>query len=283
MHPLQHFRRTGVIAMAHAPMESMTFKVPQMDCGAEEQLVRMKLTDQQDVKHLAFDLPGRTVVVTHTGNSAEIERLMRELNLGASLVKQERVNKIQLDTTNERQRKLLLIVLLINFALFALELTTGVLANSMGLVADSLDMLADAIVYSLSLYAVGKVVARKKQVARLSGYFQLLLAGFGIFEVMRRFIGAGDEPNFMLMISISLIALSGNVASLFVLQRARSQDAHIEASWIFTSNDVIANISVIIAGILVFFTGSKLPDLVVGAAVFCLVSYGAFRILKLSK
>ena len=283
MHPLQHFAGTGVVAMTHPPMESMTFKVPQMDCGAEEQLVRMQLTDQQDVKHLAFDLPGRTVVVTHTGNSAEIERLMRELNLGASLVKQERVHKIQPDTTNEQQRKLLIIVLLINFAGFVLELTTGLIANSMGLVADSLDMLADAIVYSLSLYAVGKVVARKKQVARLSGYFQLLLAGFGIFEVMRRFIGAGDEPNFMLMISISLIALSGNVASLFVLQRARSQDAHIEASWIFTSNDVIANISVIIAGILVFFTGSKLPDLVVGAAVFCLVSYGAFRILKLSK
>ena len=283
MHPLQHFAGTGVVAMTHPPMESMTFTVPQMDCGAEEQLVRMQLTDQQDVKHLAFDLPGRTVVVTHTGNSAEIERLMRELNLGASLVKQERVHKIQPDTTNEQQRKLLLIVLLINFALFALELATGLLANSMGLVADSLDMFADAIVYGLSLYAVGKVVAQKKQVAKLSGYFQLSLAGFGIFEVIRRFIGAGDKPSFMLMITISLIALAGNVASLFVLQRARSQDAHIEASWIFTSNDVIANISVIVAGILVFFTGSKLPDLVVGAAVFCLVSYGAFKILKLSK
>ncbi len=66
--------------MTHAPIKSMTFKVSQMDCAAEEQLVRMKLSDQQDVKHLAFDLPGRTVVVTHTGNSAEIERLMRELN-----------------------------------------------------------------------------------------------------------------------------------------------------------------------------------------------------------
>ena len=269
--------------MTHAPMESMTFKVPQMDCGAEEQLVRMKLTDQQDVKHLAFDLPGRTVVVTHTGNSTEIDRLMRELNLGASLVKQERVNRIQPDTTNERQRQLLSIVLLINFALFALELGTGVLANSMGLVADSLDMLADAIVYGLSLYADGKVVAQKKRVARLSGYFQLFLAGFGIFEVVRRFIGASDEPSFMLMIIISLIALAGNLASLFVLQRTQSQDVHIKASWIFTSNDVIANISVIVAGILVFFTGSKIPDLVVGAAVFCLVSYGASKILKLSQ
>lgn len=53
MHSLQHFGGTGVVAITHAPMESMTFKVSQMDCGAEEQLVRMKLTDEQDVKHIA--------------------------------------------------------------------------------------------------------------------------------------------------------------------------------------------------------------------------------------
>ncbi len=144
-------------------------------------------------------------------------------------------------------------------------------------------MLADAIVYGLSLYAVGKAVTQKKQVARISGYFQLALAIFGMVEVLRRFLGAGDEPSFMLMIVISLIALAGNAASLLVLRRTQSQDAHIQASQIFTSNDVIVNIGVILAGILVFFTGSKIPDLVVGAAVFCLVGYGAFRILQLSK
>lgn len=57
----------------------------------------------------------------------------------------------------------------------------------------------------------------------------------------------------------------------------------MKASWIFTSNDVLVNIGVIAAGVLVFVTGSKLPDLLVGAAVFCLVGVGAFRILNLSK
>jgi Co/Zn/Cd efflux system component len=102
-------------------------------------------------------------------------------------------------------------------------------------------------------------------------------------EVLRRFLGAGDEPNFTLMIVVSLVAFAGNVASLFVLQRTRSQDANIKASQIFTSNDVLVNIGVIVAGVLVYLTGSKLPDLVVGAVVFCLVGYGAFRILKLSR
>jgi Co/Zn/Cd efflux system component len=68
-----------------------------------------------------------------------------------------------------------------------------------------------------------------------------------------------------------------------VLRRIQSQDANIKASQIFTSNDVLVNIGVIVAGVLVLFTGSKIPYLLVGAAMFCLVGYGAFRILQLSK
>jgi Co/Zn/Cd efflux system component len=271
--------------MTERPLERLTFRVPQMDCAAEEQLVRMKLADQDDVKRLAFDLDARTVVVTHSGDGAAIERAMRELNLGASLAGRESVNDddVDLDATDAQQRRLLIIVLVINAGLFALELIAGFLANSMGLLADSLDMLADALVYGLSLYAVGKAVANKKRVARISGYFQLLLALFGIIEVLRRFFGAGDEASFTLMIGISLVALAGNAASLVVLRRTQSEDANIKASQIFTSNDVLINIGVIVAGVLVFITGTNMPDLVVGAIVFFLVASGAFRILQLSR
>ena len=269
--------------MTNPPLENLLFRVPQMDCAAEEQLVRMQLSGSEDVKRLAFDLPQRTVVVTHTGSSTEIERLMHELNLGATLVERSQIDELEPDTGDDRQRKFLIIVLIINAALFAVELTAGYLAGSMGLVADSLDMLADALVYGLSLYAVGRTLQHKKRVARMSGYFQLLLAIFGMVEVVRRFLGAGGEPSFTLMIGISLLALAGNVASLLVLQRAASKEVHMKASWIFTTNDVLVNIGVIVAGILVFVTGSKIPDLVVGAVVFCLVAYGAFRILKLSR
>ncbi|MCC6457698.1 MAG: cation transporter [Caldilineaceae bacterium] len=272
----------GGIIVENTELVSTTFKVEKMDCTAEEQLVRLQLSEQQNVKHLAFNLPNRTVIVTHTGDSAPIARLLDALNLDATQVGQEQVDTIQPDASDRQQRNLLIIVLLINFGLFALELVTGFLAQSMGLVADSLDMLADAIVYALSLYAVGKAVIQKKRVARISGYFQLLLAVLGIIEVIRRFMGHGEEPNFTLMITISLFALAGNAASLWVLQRAQSQDVHMRASWIFTSNDVIVNIGVIVASVLVFMTGSNIPDLLVGAAVFVLVGTGAFRILKLA-
>ncbi|HAJ34567.1 MAG TPA: cation transporter [Chloroflexi bacterium] len=254
-----------------------------MDCAAEEQLVRMHLSSIADVKRLAFDLSQRTVVVTHTGSNAVIERMMHELNLGASLVGHSQIDKMEPSIDDDRQRKSLIIVLLINATLFAVELATGIVANSMGLVADSLDMLADTLVYGMSLFAVGKALQHKKRVAQISGYFQLGLALFGLVEVVRRFLGAGDEPNFALMIGISLLALTGNVASLLVLQRAANHEVHMKASWIFTTNDVLVNIGVILAGVLVFMTGSKIPDLLVGAVVFCLVAYGAFRILKLSR
>lgn len=271
--------------MTDQPLERLTFTVPQMDCAAEEQLVRMKLADREDIKRLSFDLNRRTVVVTHGGDRRAIEQAMHELHLGASLAAQELVDDddVDLDPNDAQQRRLLIIVLLINAALFVLEFVTGFLANSMGLVADSLDMLADALVYGLSLYAVGKAVADKKRVARISGYFQLLLAVFGIVEVLRRFLDAGDEASFTLMIGISLIALLGNAASLIILRRTQSQDANIKASQIFTSNDVLVNIGVIVAGVLVFVTGSSIPDLVVGAVVFVLVASGAFRILQLAK
>lgn len=271
-------------------LETLLFHVAQMDCPAEEQLVRMQLDGSEEVKRLAFDLQKRTVVVTHSGSSAEIERLMQELGLGAALVQRRAVEDAGAGDDlagrlagEARQRKFLMIVLLINAGLFVVELGAGLLAGSMGLVADSLDMLADALVYGLSLYAVGRALSHKKQVARISGYFQLGLAIFGLVEVVRRFLGAGEEPGYSLMIGISLLALAGNAASLLVLQRAASQEVHMKASWIFTTNDVLVNLGVIAAGVLVFVTGSRIPDLVVGGVVFCLVAYGAFRILKLAR
>jgi Co/Zn/Cd efflux system component len=153
----------------------------------------------------------------------------------------------------------------------------------MGLVADSLDMLADALVYGLSLWAVGSTVTRKKKVAKLSGYFQLALALLGLLEVIRRFIGFEEVPDFQTMIIVSALALIANSVCLYLLQKSKSQEAHMKATMIFTSNDIIINTGVILAGILVLLTQSKYPDLIIGAIVFLIVVRGAFRILKLGK
>ena len=185
--------------------------------------------------------------------------------------------------TAQDERRLLWQVLLINFALFGVELVVGFVAQSMGLVADSLDMFADAVVYGLSLYAIGRTARHKGGVAAISGVLQMALAILGLVEVVRRFVTPQEPPESGAMIAVSLLALAGNAACLYLLQKSRSREAHMQASMIFTSNDVIANIGVILAGALVFLTASKVPDLVVGVVIFLLVARGAIRILRLAR
>jgi Co/Zn/Cd efflux system component len=90
-------------------------------------------------------------------------------------------------------------------------------------------------------------------------------------------------PDFGTMIFISILALIANGVCLYLLQKSKSKDAHMRASMIFTSNDVIINLGVMLAGLLVFWTDSRFPDLVVGVIVFGLVLFGAKRILSLAK
>lgn len=265
-------------------MDKSTFKIQQMDCPSEERMVRMKLDGMPAVKSLDFDLQNRQLTVFHNGELDTIEGSIRELGLGSSLLATENVGQEDMVAEDAKgQSRLLWAVLLINFGFFALEMATGIISNSMGLVADSLDMLADALVYGLSLFAVGSTVARKKNIARASGYFQLALAVVGFAEVVRRFIGDEPLPDFGTMIVVSILALVANAFCLYLLQKGKSREAHMQASMIFTSNDIIINGGVILAGLLVLFTGSALPDLVIGATVFVIVIRGAIRILKLAK
>lgn len=263
-------------------MEKTIFEVKKMDCPCEENLIRMKLEEISSIKKLDFDIPNRKLTIFHEGQIEIIEKSLTELNLGSTKLETEQTNQTQF-SEDKNQRKLLWIVLAINFAFFGIEMT-GIISKSMGLVADSLDMLADSFVYGISLFAVGGTLIRKKRVAKLAGYFQILLAVIGFVEVLRRFLGVEELPNFSTMIIVSILALIANGTCLFLLQKSRSKnEAHMKASMIFTSNDIIINLGVITAGLLVHWLDSSIPDLIVGTIVFLLVIQGAIRILKVSK
>lgn len=265
-------------------MQKSIYNIPEMDCPSEENLIRMKLDGVEGIRQLEFDIENRSLFVFHLGENSEITQQLESLKLGANLVDTETIDDFeQHPESTTGQTKLLWTVLLINFGFFVIEITTGFISGSMGLVADSLDMLADATVYGLSLWAVGAAIARKKRVATLSGYFQLALAGIGLLEVIRRFIGVEEVPDFRMMIGVSVLALIANSVCLYLLQKSKSKEAHMKASMIFTSNDVIINSGVIVAGVLVLLTQSRYPDLVVGTIVFLVVVRGAIRILKLGK
>lgn len=180
------------------------------------------------------------------------------------------------------ERKTLTILLLINGFMFFAELIFGWFAQSTGLIADSLDMLADAAVYGLSLYAVGKGVLHQAKAAQVSGVLQIIL-GFGVLiEVLRRLL-FGSEPQSLLIISVGCVALLANVFCLVLISKHKDGGVHMRASLIFSTNDVLANLGVILSGALVAFIGSRIPDLIIGTIISVIVIRGGLNILKDSK
>ncbi|MDA3867641.1 MAG: cation transporter, partial [Salinivirgaceae bacterium] len=124
-------------------MQKSIYNIPEMDCPSEENLIRMKLDGVEGIRQLEFDIENRSLFVFHSDENSEITRRLESLNLGAKLVKTEKAEETDLSAESTRgQTKLLWTVLLINFGFFIIEITTGFISRSMGLVADSLDMLA---------------------------------------------------------------------------------------------------------------------------------------------
>lgn len=259
------------------------YHIPKMDCPSEENLIRLKLDGLGEIQKLSFDLEARKLEVFHEGDASGITKQLDELDLGSRHVRSVETEGELPQEGSEVRPALLWTVLVINFGFFLIESVTGWISRSMGLVADSLDMLADALVYGLALWAIGSTIRRKKSVARFSGIIQLILAMLGVSEVVRRFLLVETLPDYKIMIGISVLALIANSVCLYLLQRARSEEAHIKATVIFTSNDVIINSGVILAGILVLLTQSRYPDLIIGGIVFLIVLRGAVRMIRLGK
>lgn len=188
----------------------------------------------------------------------------------------------ELEGAAKLESQVLRILLAINGAMFLAEALAGWWAESTGLLADSLDMLADASVYGIALFAVGRSRRLQARAATASGVAQIALGLVVLLEVVRRFL-YGSDPQSMVMMAVGALALVANVSCLLLLAKHRKGGIHMRASWIFSTNDVIANIGVIISGGLVMYLGSRLPDLVIGALVSAVVVRGGVQILHETK
>lgn len=265
------------------PMQESVFLVPKMDCPSEERMIRTALEGLAGIRAIDCDLAGRKVRVLHEGEAAEVGARLRPLGLGAALASTGPARS-GVDAPGRhdpaREARTLSILLAINAAMFVIEMAVAWLAESTGLLADSLDMFADAAVYGLALHAVGRSAQAKLRTAHLSGWLQAALAIGALGEVVRRAV-VGSEPESPLMIGMASVALVANAACLWLVSRHREGGAHMRASVIFSANDVLANLGVILAGALVAATASPYPDLVIGAIIAVVVLLGARRILRL--
>jgi Co/Zn/Cd efflux system component len=184
----------------------------------------------------------------------------------------------EIEIKNKEQKNVLITLLAINGFMFLFEITLGWYAQSTGLIADSFDMLADAIVYAIGIYAIGRSLQSKAKAALLSGWFQFALALLIVFDVTRRVL-LGSEPISAFMMIVGVIALIANIYCLVLIDKHKSGEVHMRASWIFSKNDVIANTGVILGGFLVWLLDSRWPDLVIGIVIALVILNGARLII----
>tara|TARA_Y100001935_G_scaffold255627_1_gene270159 strand:+ start:2918 stop:3523 length:606 start_codon:yes stop_codon:yes gene_type:complete len=181
-----------------------------------------------------------------------------------------------------RQAKVLWIVLFINLAMFLVEFILGWISDSTALVGDSLDMLADALAYGSSLYVVKRSFSAKIAASKFKAYLMIGLGLVVLFRAIYRFLFQ-VLPEAELMTIIGIFALIANLICLALLTRHKNDDINFESVWICSRNDIISNVSVLIAAFLVYQLRSPLPDLFVGLGITVLFLRSAFGILSRAK
>lgn len=184
----------------------------------------------------------------------------------------------ELNALRNEQGKILKIVLLINAVMFIVEFTMGWKARSSALMADSLDMFGDALVYGFSLYVLNKSQHWRSTAALLKG---IIITAFGLVVLAEVGFKLFSDivPQAQTMGFIGALALLANLICLQLLMKHRNDDLNMKSTFICSRNDIISNVGVIVAAVVVNFTQSKWPDIVIGLIIATLFLRSAFPII----
>ncbi len=185
----------------------------------------------------------------------------------------------ELGVLRGKQKRMLVVVFLINAILFIVEAVAGLLANSTALLADSLDMFGDSLVYGFSLYVLWRSAVWKAKAAFLKGMIMALFGVGVLFEVVYK-IASGIVPHAETMGIIGMLVLAANGVCAFLLFRHRSDDLNMRSTWLCSRNDIIANLSVLAAAAAVGISRSPWPDILVGAAIAVIFLKSATTVLR---
>ncbi len=178
-----------------------------------------------------------------------------------------------------RYRRILWIALLVNAAMFVLELGAGMRSGSASLLADAIDFLGDAANYGLSLWVLAMALSWRARAALVKGASML---AFGVFVIGRVAWGAwrGIPPEPFTMGGVGLLALAANLGVAVLLYAYREGDANMRGVWLCTRNDALGNLAVVGAALGVLGTGTAWPDLVVAAIMAGLAISGGWSVVR---
>ncbi|MCV0367684.1 MAG: cation transporter [Nitrosopumilus sp.] len=176
-------------------------------------------------------------------------------------------------------RKALWIVVLLNVGYGIFEMMGGLIVDSQALKADALDFLGDGSITFLGLIAIGWSLRLRARSALIQGIF-LAAMGISILSYTIYRTQVLQVPEAELMGIFGIVALLVNVIAVVVLIPHRKGDANVRAVWLFSRNDALGNILVVVAAGFVFLTGTSWPDLIAASIIAIIFLQSSRAIIK---
>jgi Co/Zn/Cd efflux system component/copper chaperone CopZ len=260
------------------------YRVTGMDCSSCAAKIEGAARGIAGVQEIRVSIASQEMTLQIDERAAPLPELERTIaRLGYNLTRlgtEEGDDKIpDLSHVTPAYKRALWIVVLLNAGYGVVEIVGGFIAGSQALKADALDFLGDGMISFLGLIAVRWGLAARAKAAMLQGIF-LGVLGMGVLAATAYRVLILHQPEAELMGILGLIAVAVNVAATVMLIPHRHGDANARAVWLFSRNDAIGNVAVVIAAVLVAWTQTPWPDLAVAAIIAGLFLQSAFSIIK---
>jgi Co/Zn/Cd efflux system component len=178
-------------------------------------------------------------------------------------------------------RRALVIAFIINLVMMSVDLWYGLMMNSASLLGDAANNSGDVFILGSSILVLSSTPEVKNRLALFKGIIMTVFGLWAFYHVYLGLMGESDLTGGIISL-IGVMSLAGNSAVAFMMYKHQHKDINFLSAFICCRNDAIASAGIILAGLLVMFTGSFWPDVVIGTAIAIIVCHGGIRIIRLS-
>lgn len=264
--------------------ESILYRVTGMDCSSCAAKIEKAVRDISTVQNVKVSIASQ-IMTLHVENPdqhlPEIEDAVTQL--GYQLERESGSDDDELPKylahAAPAYKRALWIVVLLNVGYGIVEMAGGFVSQSQALKADALDFLGDGLITFLGLVAIGWSLTWRARSALIQGIFLASLGG-GVFAATAYRVWVLQQPEAEMMGLFGAIALCVNVGAAIALMPHRSGDSNMRAVWLFSRNDAIGNAAVVVAAVMVAWTNTPWPDLIVAMIIAGLFLHSAWAIIK---
>ena len=183
--------------------------------------------------------------------------------------------------TDNLGRNSLILAFIINIIMIGADLTYGLMMNSASLLSDAANNSGDAFIFGASILVISSSTLIKNRLALLKG---IIMSSFGLYAFYYVYLGLIGESHLTggIISIVGVLSLVGNSTVAIMMFKHHHKDINFKSAFICCRNDAIASAGIIFAGVLVMFTGSFWPDVIIGAAIATIVCFGGIKIIRLS-